>query len=510
MSRSGWLFSVWRSSGLSRSGQPAGWGGARRGLAAVLLLALALRVAAVFLFPSLHHGDENFQTMEIAHRLAFGYGATTWEFEDGLRSLVAPTLMSWLFRVVEPVLGGPQGYIDALRIALAAISLFAVAAVYGMGLRTSRTHALFAGLVAATWFELVYFSSRPLSESLAADALLPALAMASRPPAELDRRRLAAIGLCLGLTAALRVQLVVGALFAVFYVGWAAGRRRWLWLAAGAAIPILAFGAVDWATWGAPFHSYVEAIRVNLVEGRSSVYGTHPVGWYFALVAVQWGFAVPILAALLALRARASWLWIGAAAAIVASHLLVAHKEYRFLFPALACLIVVAAMASADLVEAARRRWRRGAVWLAPLAAVAWCAVSAWLAFAPAFAPNWFRSRALIELSFRAAQQERLCGLALYDDSWVHSGGYAHLHRDIPIYAMLHDRPLAQRSTPAFNAVLLRQSSAPDFAPEFTIGDCVDDRPDPLCLAERAGECRLVPGLIPLQQRRRLGEDPTD
>jgi hypothetical protein len=481
-------------------------------LVAILLLALSLRVAAVYAFPSLHHPDENFQALEIAHRLAFGYGAVTWEFEDGLRSLVAPYLMSWLFRLAEPLVGGPQGAIAALRIALAGLSLFGVAAIYAMGLRTSRAHAAIAGIVAATWFELVYFSFRPLSESLATDALLPALAMASRPAAELDRRRLATIGFCLGLTVALRLQLVVGALFAAIYLGRAAGRAGWPWFAVGAAAPILVFGASDWVAWGAPFHSYAAAIWVNGVEGRSSAFGVHSAVWYFARVAAQWSFAVPLLVALLALRARASTLWLGVAAAIVLSHLFVAHKEYRFIFPALACLIVVAAMASADVVEAARARWRPNlARWAAPLAALAWVVASAGLAFAPAYVDNWFRSRALVELSFQLAAQKPLCGLALYDDSWVHSGGYAHLHRNVPIYAMSHDRDLARRSTAAFDAIVLRRASAPDFAPEFALGACVaDSGRDDLCLAKRAGGCASVPGLIALQQRRRLGEDPND
>ena len=301
----------------------------RRALVAILLAAFSLRVFAIFLFPGLAHPDENFQAMEIAHRLAFGYGALAWEFEDGLRSLVAPFFISWLFRLVEPVLGGSQGYIDALRIALAGLSLFAVAAVYRMGLRTSRTHAAIAGIVAATWFELVYFSFRPLSESLACDALLPALAIASRPAAELDRRRLSTIGFCLGLAVALRLQLIAGVAFAAFYVGRSAGRERSVWLALGAAAPILAFGATDWLTWGRPFHSYAQAIWVNAIEGRSSAFGVHPAGWYVGRFASQWIFAVPIIAALVALRARTSVLWLGVAAAIILSHLVIPHEEYR-------------------------------------------------------------------------------------------------------------------------------------------------------------------------------------
>jgi phosphatidylinositol glycan class B len=67
-------------------------------LAALLAVALVVRVAALILFPSLDTADENFQVLEQAHRLAFGYGVKPWEFDDGIRSLVLPGLLSVVMR----------------------------------------------------------------------------------------------------------------------------------------------------------------------------------------------------------------------------------------------------------------------------------------------------------------------------------------------------------------------------------------------------------------------------
>src|SRR5579862_4627804 len=124
-------------------------------LAILLAAALLLRFAAVIAFPSLHHPDENFQLFEQAHRIAFGYGIVPWEFRDGIRSPVLPYVLAGLFFVGDKVFGGPEGYLLVARFALAASSLVGVAAVYRMGRRTSATHGVIAGLVAATWFELV-------------------------------------------------------------------------------------------------------------------------------------------------------------------------------------------------------------------------------------------------------------------------------------------------------------------------------------------------------------------
>ena len=154
---------------------------ADRTLLALLALALALRLAAIVAFPSLHHPDENFQLLEQAHRIAFGYGVVPWEFRDGIRSPVLPYVLAGLFRLGERLAGGPEGYLLVTRAALAALSLLTVVAVYRMGQRTSRTHAVMAALVAATWFELVYFAGRPLTEAVATTFLVVALSLASVP-----------------------------------------------------------------------------------------------------------------------------------------------------------------------------------------------------------------------------------------------------------------------------------------------------------------------------------------
>ena len=79
---------------------------ADRILLAVLALALALRLAAIVAFPSLHHPDENFQLFEQAHRIAFGYGVVPWEFREGIRSPVEPYGLAGLFWLGEKVAGG--------------------------------------------------------------------------------------------------------------------------------------------------------------------------------------------------------------------------------------------------------------------------------------------------------------------------------------------------------------------------------------------------------------------
>src|ERR1700722_218907 len=96
---------------------------ADRTLLGLLALAMLVRLVAIVAFPSLHHPDENFQLLEQAHRIAFGYGVVPWEFRDGIRSPVLPYALAALFWLGERAVGGPEGYLLVARSALAAISL---------------------------------------------------------------------------------------------------------------------------------------------------------------------------------------------------------------------------------------------------------------------------------------------------------------------------------------------------------------------------------------------------
>lgn len=462
-------------------------------LLGLLACALLVRVAEVVAFPSLHHPDENFQLFEQAHRLAFGYGIVPWEFVLGIRSPVLPLIFAAVFRISEPFIGGPEGYLVVARLLLASSSLVAVSAVYRMGRRTSATHALIGGLVAATWFEIVYFADRPLTEAVATTVLLVGLSLASVREHEFVQRRLVAIGFCLGSCLMLRVHLVAGLFVIALWVGRLDLRGRWWPMAVGGLIPLAVFGAADQIVWGSFFHSYVAAFRVNVIQSVASSFGTAPAGAYARWLLVQWRYAFPLLWALVIVRARPSAMWIVAAIAIIAMHSAIPHKEYRFVYSAFACLVIVAAMGSADLLEKARRLFGPVACrYLIFATALLWVATSAVLAFTGSFRYQWFQARALIMSSFALAKEPDLCGVLFYDSRWFDTGGYAYLHRNVPLYSFDH-REAPQHligSTASFNAIVLKRSSIPDFAERFQVKQCfgAPDSED-ICVMVRYGSC---------------------
>jgi hypothetical protein len=460
----------------------------QRTLVLVLALAAALRLATIVAFPSLLHPDEVFQLYEQAHRWAFGYGMVPWEFQEGTRSPVLPFALSLIFQAAEPLFGGPQGYILAARIVLAASSLVAVAAVYRMGARESSLHGLLAGLLAAGWHEIVYLAGRPLTEAVATTVLLTGLAVASAPDALYTRRRLLTVGFCLGLCLVLRVHLAPGILVATIWVARAQWRARWLPLLMGGALPVAAFGVADWIVWGAPFVSHLRAFHINVVLDKASEYGVSPPHWYLTHMFSGRHLAAAIILFLAAIRLRASALWIATAAAIIAAHSVIPHKELRFIAPATACLAVVAALGFADLVAYARSLWPRGQRILTAGAAIAVLAVGVGLGFSGGFAHIWYRDRGVILAQAAVARMPDLCAIRLVGLDWSRTGGYAFLHRNVPIL------PEAASNLPAsaYNVVIATEQAAANVAPPYRRQACFGGV-DRVCVLVRDGPCTALP-----------------
>jgi hypothetical protein len=270
---------------------------------------------------------------------------------------------------------------------------------------------------------------------------------------------------------------------------------------------LLIFGAVDWITWGYPFHSFIELVLVNAVEGKANYYGTHPIYWYLSTECFVWMAIAPVILFLVWPRARASMVWIGFAAIVIATHSLLPHKEYRFTYPAFCALVVVAAMGSADYTQDARSKLsHRARALLTAAVALLWLIASAELSLSPTFRPLWTQSRGRLLSAYWLARQPNLCGLLLYDDRWDSTGGYAYLHRDIPIYSMTDRRAQARRSTAAYNFILLHRGSIADFQGGYKVANCFGrGAADDVCVMERAGPCRQDPALRPLLMQTGLG-----
>jgi GPI mannosyltransferase 3 len=469
-------------------------------LSLLLLLALLLRLVPAILYPGVDHPDEIFQSLEQAHRLVFGTGAVPWEYELGARSWLLPGSLAGLMWLASRFGEAPEIYLGFIHGVLAAFAATSVACAFFWG---RRAYGLWGGVIAsllpALWPDAIYFAGRTLGECVAAPVLVIALclldtncvtAIPLTPALSRTREgeglraatlRIFAAGLLFGVTLVLRLQLAPAILIAFLWTAIATPRRLAA-LAAGLGGALILAGALDIVTWGAPLQSLWLNFSYNIFWGVGSSFGAEP--WYFyGVVFFQHD---PVAASLVlicaALAARQFPLPAGAAAAIIAAHMLVPHKEERFLYPALLLLLILAGLGMARLVHAlAAKRW-----FTEPAAALLLLAFIGARAFAlaetPAYRELWQRGHDTAEATLFVSRLPELCGLAAYDTYT----GYAYLHRDVPL-AWPPDAASLSRVLPGVNTVIYWRNEGPiaGYAERQCFGR--------ICVAVRPGVCAAMP-----------------
>lgn len=278
-------------------------------------------------------------------------------------------------------------------------------------------------------------------------------------------------------------------------------RDRWIPLALGGLLPLMALGVLDAATWSEPFHSILENFRVNIIESRSERYGLSPVYWYAQELVVYWGGAVFVMSLLVLWGARRAPVLLRTAMTIVLSHTFIAHKEYRFLYPAIACAILLADLGTAELVHSFTREGRDVRTVTLALACLGWLVTSLALAVQAGYRYQWYNEQPALEAALLARGYTAMCGIGLIGKHWAFTGGYTYLHKDVPIYLYgiqrgVFGHDLVASDWAAFNVALFPADSPGTTTAGFTRWRCFGpDSAEGVCLYWRAGVCASHKGL---------------
>jgi GPI mannosyltransferase 3 len=466
-------------------------------LATTLLIALVLRVGVAIRFPSIEYPDEIFESLEPAHHLAYGFGVVSWEWRMGVRSWVFPAFLAGVMRATDWMGPGSLGYLRAIIILLSALSLTTVWFGFAWNQRAS---GLEAGIIAA-WAcaicpALVYFAPKAFNEVVAGNVLLPGLYLGMYGERLTERKRLFLTGLFCGLAVSLRIQLAPAVGFALLYFCHSDVRRKAPALFAGFLLPVVAFGAVDAFTWSYPFQSFFRYFWATVLTGRSRIYGVQPWYWYGLELAK---YAGPMLfLALVGVRRSRFLGWIGLI--IVASHSVIAHKEVRFIYPVLPILMTLAALGLVEIASVLSTRQNlsltsEGIV----IVGLAFCLLTS-ATFTWSF-PRWNQHAGGLIIMDRLSRDSSVCGIGLYGISWAWTGGYAHLHQNVPMIVVSSENQL-QEQLPGFN-VLVTGETLSDRTMGFESEGCRKGG----CLYRRAGPCLASPAYNEVNEMlRRSGE----
>ncbi|MDE1905723.1 MAG: mannosyltransferase [Rhodospirillales bacterium] len=328
-------------------------------LAFCLVLALLMRLPVALFDNNFVAPDEIMQYIGQAHRLVYGSGPVPWEFQVGLRSWLIPGVLAGPVWLAKTLSGSPHAGIVLVKVLLCFLSLTIVWCSFQWGrMYHGIRGGLIAGGLAALWPDLWLMAPHALEEALSAYALVPAAYFASRARQGGATHHVLTAGFLLGLSFVLREQLAPAiAIIGIYLCG--RNIRFWLVGVGIACVPLLLAGGLDWLTWGQPFRSFWLNIYLNAVVGiSSSSFGGSPPGFYPLMLLADWLWSIAPLLLFASRGARALPFVALAALSILAEHSLIPHKEFRFIFPAIALtipLVGVGVAASWPQFSASRR-----------------------------------------------------------------------------------------------------------------------------------------------------------
>lgn len=460
----------------------------RHALALIVGLGLAIRLA-LLITPRSYFPDEIFQYLEPAHRLVFGTGIVTWEYRYGIRSWLVPLALAGPMAVGGWLSPTGGAYLLFAKVALVLLSLTSIFAAWALGRRISTAHAIFAAFITAIWSDFVYFSGQALTEAIAVSSFLPAAALLYDRSRE-TTGRLVLAGALIALTGIIRFQYGPAAgLLLVMACG--LDGRRWRACLGGVVLALAMSAILDLAMGQRPFSWLVENIRQNIVSGRSHAWGVTGPLFFVVKLGENWSFwTIPIL--LLGYTGAKRYPALGAAAILnLVVHSAIAHKEFRYLLLSLLLVVLLAAIGTVDAIVAAGDRKRQARLFV--IAFASWIAAS----ILTGLAPYDLRSMATPKLQAFAAlrAQPALCGVALSHVDWFQTGGYAYLHRRVPLYVpdltKRPDRSLGEARA-AYDTIVAGPT-AHAIPAGFTQTGCFGNesrRPDQaVCVYQRPGNC---------------------
>lgn len=339
----------------------------QRFAAICLGLSLLLEITCAVFSEGFHHYDEHFQILEFAnHKLANTPASDLpWEYRDSMRPWLQPFVFYGLASAWKAVgVTDPFVWILSARILSSLLGWLCSLSLVLCCFRWFRSESLQKWAIFSTcfvWF-LPYSHARFSSEGWATSLFFIGFCflirevqvqMAEGPSVHPRPRSLKFLlaGFLLGLAFHCRYQVGIMILFAVLWcLTFARFRlRTYATLLASFLVAVALGFAMDRWGYGTWVLTPWNFFRVNLIEGKAAAqWGSYPWWFYFYKVFTSSG---PILNLLILFFVPAAWIlkprfsltWCTLPFVLV--HMLIPHKELRYLFPVIPVVPILVFMA---------------------------------------------------------------------------------------------------------------------------------------------------------------------
>ncbi|XP_012265530.2 GPI mannosyltransferase 3 [Athalia rosae] len=303
----------------------------------ILLILVIWRTISVFVIQTAHVPDEYWQSIEVAHRLAFGYGYLTWEWQDGIRSYIYPFLISLLYRLLGFLNFDHVVLITTLPCILQA--LLSAYADYRFYIWTRNKWALFNFCTNWYWY---YCAPRTMLNTL--ETSLTTIALSIFPWRDSNSKSIHYLWIVAFLCAMRPTAVIVWSPLCLFHIVTTPENQFFLlikYLGIGVAILVIST-LVDSICYGKLIISQLEFLRANVFNQMGSFYGTYHLSWYLTQgMPVLLGLhCIPFLfTAWQVLKQPVKFhrqaVMLATITWTVAVYSTIAHKEFRFILPLL-------------------------------------------------------------------------------------------------------------------------------------------------------------------------------
>ncbi|KAK6235957.1 hypothetical protein SCA6_011294 [Theobroma cacao] len=324
----------------------------------VLAICLGFRMLNALLIQTYFNPDEHWQALEVAHRIAFGYGHLTWEWKKGIRSYLHPMLFALFYKVIAFLgLDTPWFMMKAPRLlqsifsAVGDLYLYKLSRVlFGDGV---AKWALFSQL--ANWFNFFCFN-RTLSNSLETVLTLVGLyywpcmrSSSNKVPSDSRKWGLAVAALACAIRPTSAITWVYVGLLELYLTR---ARLRFIFMEL---IPIgtLVLGfmcLVDCLLYGSWVLAPLNFLKFNFLSSGGDYYGNHKWHWYFTQ-----GFTVMLFSflpfCLAGIIKSKNWKLSGLIVWVLGLYSILGHKEFRFVLPVLPISLILSGYSLAALEE---------------------------------------------------------------------------------------------------------------------------------------------------------------
>ncbi len=414
----------------------------------IIIVGLILRICLAVYSENPNHSDENFQITEQAHRLVFGYGIIPWEYRFDARSWLVPGLvaiMLYPFKIAG--IDDPTIYIPAIKIFMAIFSLSVILSAYSIGKSLSSIKAgLYSALFCSLWYDIIYFSIRPLSEVWATIFFITALAIFLKKQSYYCII-LSAMLACL--TGAIRINYIPAALIlliiALFKLQ---NKSRTIYLISflGTAA---AYGIFEWITLGQPYASYINLYEINKTYFMAGSIGSGFSFEYFMFLGFSSLFILWLFLIMGIKYLKENKILITLILFTLAANVLIPGKEYqkdfRHVFLFIPLLMIIGGISISKLPATSRKLFNllRPAIITGLFLIISTFGALGALPgqntvyegkiFNP-YADTIFGKRPQFQAYKFLYSLKDLVGLYDVSETWFKSGAFYYLHRNVPIY----------------------------------------------------------------------------